>query len=263
MNQEHKLLVERVTALEAKVAELSLYLKSALGYLSSDPQSSLTKSRIVLEKVLLAIYRSVMKKEPARPMIGDMLSDKGFTASIPRRIAARMNTIRDMCNLGPHGELVDASDAIRVMRDLVDVLDWYVVNYDGDSPQSSKCETRHSLEILPQLKDKYPNYLCPEITSVKFIQSVDRCYLEITTAEPVSDYLRDEISKRTDLAFISGGDEDDPLFRPSSSITENAHRFVSDFDLVSIINCTDLFTEDSAIRINDFWQKFGRVPESV
>jgi hypothetical protein len=63
-------------------------------------------------------------------MIGEMLSDKTFTASILRRIVARMSAIRDMSNLGPHGGEVDATDALRVMRDLIDVLEWYVVNYD-------------------------------------------------------------------------------------------------------------------------------------
>ena len=122
MSNEQNALADRVAALEARVAGLASYLQSALEYLSSDPASSLTKSRVILEKVLLAIYRGAMKKEPSRPMIGDMLADKAFMATIPRRIAARMNAIRDMSNLGPHGEEVDAADAIRVMRDLIDVL---------------------------------------------------------------------------------------------------------------------------------------------
>src|SRR5438874_1187613 len=117
MNQEHKALAERIAALEARVSDLAIYLHSALEYLTSDPQSSLTKSRVILEKVLLALYRTSLKKEPSRPMIGDMLSDKGFTAAIPRRMLARMNAVRDMSNLGPHGEEVDAADAVRVMRD--------------------------------------------------------------------------------------------------------------------------------------------------
>jgi len=59
-----------------------------------------------------------------------MLSDKAFSARIPRRVFARMNAIRDMSNLGPHGEAVEPTDAVRVMRDLLEVLEWYVVNYD-------------------------------------------------------------------------------------------------------------------------------------
>lgn len=264
MTDEQKTLADRIAALEARVAELGSFLRSAVGYLSSDPASSLTKSRVILEKVLLAIYLAAMKKEPPRPMIGDMLADKAFMAYIPRRIAARMNAIRDMSNLGPHGEEVNATDAIRVMRDLIDVLEWYVVDHDPNCQVAGDQAARQSLEILPQMRNRYSRYLRPEITSVRFIQSQDRCYLEITTPDRVNDYLVDETSKRTDLAFISNGSgDDDPTFSPARTITENAHRFVSDFDVVSIINCTDLFTHEAATRIDAHWQQYGIVSDSV
>jgi Domain of unknown function (DUF4145) len=262
MSDEHKVLADRIAALEARVAEFGTFLHSAVAYLSSDPASSLTKSRVILEKVLLALYRGAMKKEPSRPMIGDMLADKAFIATIPRRIAARMNAIRDMSNLGPHGEDVDVTDAIRVI--LIDVLEWYVVHHEASCRVPGRQEARQSLEILPQLREKYPAYLRTEITSIKFVQSQDRCYLEITTADRVNDYLVDETSKRTDLAFISDRcREDDPCFSPARSITENAHRFVSDFDAVSIINCTDLFAHEAATRIDAHWQQYGSVPDRV
>src|ERR1700730_18210053 len=95
VTDEQQALADRIAALEARVAELGTFLRAAVGYLSSDPASSLTKSRVILEKVLLALYRGTMKKEPSRPMIGDMLADKAFMATIPRRIATRMNAIRD------------------------------------------------------------------------------------------------------------------------------------------------------------------------
>lgn len=242
MTDEHKVLADRIAVLEARMPELSTFLHSAIDYLASDPASSLTKCRIILEKVLLALYRRTMRQEPSRPMIGDMFSDKAFMANIPRRIAARMNAVRDMSNLGPHGEEVDSADAIRVMRDLIDVLEWYVVHHDPSAQVAGSSATRQALEILPQLRQKYPRYLRTEITSVRFVQSQERCYLEITTADQVAGYLVDETSKRTDLAFIAGGSGNgDAFFSPTRSTIENAHRFVSDFDVVSIINCTDLF----------------------
>jgi Domain of unknown function (DUF4145) len=261
MNSNHKALADRITAVEARVAEIASYLRSALQYLSTDPQSSLTKSRVVLEKVLLSLYRTSMKKEPSRPMIGDILLDKAFTASIPKRIVFRMNAIREMSNLGPHGGEVEATDAIRVMRDLVDVLEWYVANYDSTCLVGERRETRQALEILPELRRKYPRYLRPEITSVRFIQSEDRCHLEVTTADNVRASLVDETSKRTDLAFIAGGrGADDRFFSPMRPISENAYRFVSDFDEISIINCTSLFTEEAAVKIDAFWREHGRLP---
>src|SRR5882672_6384060 len=67
MNEERNSLAARVAALEARVADLADYLHSALEYLSSDPQSSLTKSRVILEKLLLALYRAILRRDPVRP----------------------------------------------------------------------------------------------------------------------------------------------------------------------------------------------------
>ena len=58
-----------------------------------------------------------------------MLTDNLFTRRIDRRILSRMNAIRDMGNLGPHGESVEPSDAARVLDDLCEVLDWYLRRY--------------------------------------------------------------------------------------------------------------------------------------
>jgi len=121
---------------------------------------------------------------------------------------------------------------------------------------------RQSIEILPQLREKYPQYLRPEMTSVQFVQSHDRCYLEITTADQVSDYLIDEMSKRTDLAFVSD-DGSGVFFSPSSPITENIRRFILEFDEMSIINCTDLFTNEAAARIGEHWRRYGVAPDGL
>ncbi|MCA6218818.1 HNH endonuclease [Ideonella sp. B7] len=137
------------------------------------------------------------------------------------------------------------------------------VNVHGNDIQMAVMPVaRQSLEILPQLRAKYPRSLRPEMTSVQFVQSQERCYLEITTANRVNDYLVDETSKRTDLAFISGHPER-LLFDPGRSITENVHCFISDFDEVSIINCTDLFTHTAAKRIDDHWRQHGCGPGNL
>lgn len=261
MTKDPILLVERIAALEARISELGGYLRSALEYLSSDPQSSLTKSRISLEKLLLALYRNLMKREPSRPMIGDILADKTFAANIPRRILFRMYAIRDMSNLGPHGGDVVMADAARVMNDLVDVLDWYVINYDSSAIQTkSTFESQESIEILHQLKSKFPHYIRPGIASVRFSQTQDRCFLEVHTADLDGGYLQNEAIKRDDLAFITDeGGADSLFFDPSRAISANAQRFVAEFDELSIINCTDLFTEEATM-IYDHWRRYGQLP---
>ena len=195
-------------------------------------------------------------------MIGDMLADKAV-GQHPTTDRGRTNAVRDMSNLGPHGEEVDAADAIRVMRDLIDVLEWYVVHHDPSCQVVGGPRDRQSLEILSQLREKSPRYLRPAITSVRFIQSRNRCHLEITTADPANDYLVDETSKRTDLAFISGGSGDERVLQPRKIDHREPHRFVSDFDVVSIINCTELFTHEAATRIDAHWRQYGIVSDSV
>lgn len=69
-----------------------------------------------------------------------------------------------------------------------------------------------SLEILPMLKAKYPYYLRPEITSVRFGQTKDRCYLEIHLTESVGGSLQNDAMKREDLGFITDGAPGDRLF---------------------------------------------------
>jgi hypothetical protein len=116
------------------------------------------------------------------------------------------------------------------------------------------------IEILHQLKAQYAGYLRPDIVSVKLGQTKDKCYLEIATAELVAVYLHDEIIKRTDLGFISDGDYDDLFFKPARNIAENAQKFINEFDEISIINCTDLFTEQAATMIYEYWSKYGKTP---
>jgi formylglycine-generating enzyme len=122
-------LENRVGKLEQAVDAFSKELRLAFHYIDSDAASSLTKSRLVMEKLLLEIYTTEMGREPHKPMLGDMLADNQFTRKLERRICSRMNSIRDMGNLGPHGEAVESSDAATVLDDLCEVLDWYLRKY--------------------------------------------------------------------------------------------------------------------------------------
>jgi hypothetical protein len=124
----------RVSKLERAVATFSEELRLAFRYIQSDAASSLTKSRLVMEKVLREVFTLEMGQEPRKPLLGEMLADNQFTRKIERRILSRMNAIRDMGNLGPHGETVEPSDAAKVLDDLCEVLDWYLRHYTGREP---------------------------------------------------------------------------------------------------------------------------------
>lgn len=119
-----------------------------------------------------------------------------------------------------------------------------------------------SIELLPQLMKKYKNFMRKDLTSVAFVQSLERCYIEITTTKNICHGLDDEISMRTDLGFIiKGGPEDQKLFNPDKQATDNARYFLDQFDVVSIINCTDIFTPEASMRIDAHWRKHGALLE--
>jgi hypothetical protein len=122
-------LEHRIGKLEKSVASFAAELRHALGYVRSDAGASLTKTRIVMEKLLVSIYEREMGHEPRKPMLGDMLIDNQFSRKIERRILSRMNAIRDMTNLGAHGETVKPEDAVKALDDLCVVLDWYLQRY--------------------------------------------------------------------------------------------------------------------------------------
>jgi hypothetical protein len=127
-------LESRVGKLEKALSAFSEELRFALRYIQHDAASSLTKSRVVLEKLLVRIYTVEMGQEPRKPLLGDILVDNQFTRKIDRRILSRMNSIRDMGNLGSHGEPVQPSDAARVLDDLCEVLEWFLQRNAGSDP---------------------------------------------------------------------------------------------------------------------------------
>jgi hypothetical protein len=118
-------LAARVNDLSGTVPSYAGELKFALRYIDEDAGSSLTKSRLVLERLVFTIFTSTMAREPKMAFLKDMLADNQFTRKLERRILSRMNAIRDMANLGPHGEAVQPDDAEQVLENLCDVLEWH------------------------------------------------------------------------------------------------------------------------------------------
>lgn len=110
---------KRISLLEKKIADISHQLSLVLKYIKSDPNSSLNKCRTILEKLLLQVYRCEMGTDPKKYEIGTMLKNNQFTGKLERRIVSRMDSIRDMGNLGTHGEYVEFIDAKRAFEDLL------------------------------------------------------------------------------------------------------------------------------------------------
>ena len=87
-------LEQRLQALEEDLHLLSEHLNYALAYIAKDPSSSLTKSRIVLEKLVYDMYHCEMGRSPEKRELGLVLRDRSFTDKIERRILSRMHSVR-------------------------------------------------------------------------------------------------------------------------------------------------------------------------
>jgi hypothetical protein len=101
------------------------------------------------------------------------------------------------------------------------------------------------VEILPDLKKKYPSYLKPDFHSIKITHNDGIVYLESVRYRHSG--LRDEIIERTDLGFISNGTGE--MFLASINPEDNARLFVHQLDEYSMIQCTDLFTHEACMEI--------------
>lgn len=99
--------------------------------------------------------------------------------------------------------------------------------------------------IFQRLITAYPDWMRSSIVDVRIVQTEERVWLEITEEELIGGYLRDQTITRSDLAFISSGDaESTPFFRREDTVSENARKFVEDFDSYSIAHTVHLFTQE-------------------
>lgn len=105
--------------------------------------------------------------------------------------------------------------------------------------------TNSGVEILPDLKKKYPTYLKPDFHSIKIVHTDGVVYLESVRYRHAG--LRDEVVERTDLGFIA--DDAGDMFSPNRDPHDNARLFVHQLSAYSMIHCTDLFTLEACEEI--------------
>lgn len=107
------------------------------------------------------------------------------------------------------------------------------------------------VEILPDLKKKYPSYLKSDFYSIKITHSDGIVYLESVRYRHSG--LRDEIIERIDLGFISHGTGH--MFLVSRNPEDNARLFVHQLDEYSMVHCTDLFTHEACVEIAQRYER--------
>jgi hypothetical protein len=240
--------LDRITQLEQALRELGNQLTIAVKYIGSDPHSSLTKSRTVLERLLQRLYARIMGHPPAKQMVGNILADKDFSSRLPSRIRARMNFIRELANAGVHGGDITLEDAVRAICELVSVIEWYMDKFPIEEMNPSHSE-ESALEILPDLKQRLGTGLRCEVVGVKFVQGRSKCWLELTEESTVAGYLHNRLIKRDDLGFMSDRAGGDGLyFSPLDAISANVAKIL-ELDVWCLANCTDLLTPQAAEQV--------------
>lgn len=150
----------------------------------------------------------------------------------------RVERVQFVRNNLVHGRPVtlDEGVVLKLSKEL-DMLSKYILTYG------------FSTNILDSLKERYGDWIKPQITNIRIIHKDQIAWLEVTTS--AEGFLAEE-TKRMKLDFISDFDEekefDELLFSPETSAQDSADRFFDNMDLGSILmlGIGDLFfTEES------------------
>lgn len=113
------------------------------------------------------------------------------------------------------------------------------------------------IDITNDLLVKYHDYLRPEIKTISISQSNEDVWLETLSITIIKDKgWTKETLKRINLDFISD-DGDIAMFNPGDNIEVNASKFINELSPYSLINTTDLFTEEASEVINKKYNIFG------
>jgi len=113
------------------------------------------------------------------------------------------------------------------------------------------------IDITNDLMVKYHDYLRPEIKTISISQSNEDVWLETLSISIVKDkgWTKETIN-RINLDFISE-DGDIAMFNPGDNIEVNASKFINELSPYSLINTTDLFTDEASEVINKKYNIFG------
>ena len=127
---KYQFLQSKIGQIEHELNEIKRLMNQSLGYIQSDPESSLAKSRTILEKVLIDMYSREMSKEPQGLTIEKIIGETQFANKIQRNIVSRIRLIQNMGNIGVHHDFVTTEDALDTLDNVCTVLMWYLERYD-------------------------------------------------------------------------------------------------------------------------------------
>jgi len=239
----------RVTKLFEREDVFCHHLAAARAYVTKEPACSLDCSYRAIREILPKINPAAGNGLPGYPLPEYQLPGAPLLAHLPDKIRARIETVLSVASLAEGSGEPSADEARLVLSDVLDVLEWYVALYQSRCARPEPKVER--VELLPQLRAKYPGEMHFDLTSVIFEQDRHRCLLETTRVRRRHfGSFESRWIERTDLRFIlSDVIRGKEYFDPGRPVTYNAAKFVAELDEYSIAVCTDLFNEEAEARI--------------
>ncbi|MCC5804916.1 MAG: DUF4145 domain-containing protein [Opitutales bacterium] len=223
--------------------------KQAENLIDSDPGGSLSKIRVVLEKLLRIIAAYYLGSPTEAKMLGQIIADKEFARHIEPRILSRMKSVKDLANLAAHGDQVYPQDAAKAFSELEEIIEW------AQSRLPVIFQTRHKeverKDILHDIINNWKYPVLPEIVSICFMQDAYGCHLEVT--RKIEDPCIDPFEEEPTYSFKTESESlnmfrdhlQKKLFSPDKSIDENLDTFwkvTQAFDVIPI--GLDIYTDE-------------------
>lgn len=136
---EH-LIAARMTRWQLDESEFGPDLDRAKSLVHTDPDMALAKCRVTLERCLWRFHEKTLGPAGTKPL-EQLIRDLGRKSTIPRKIAALADVVRELGNVGAH-PIIDDEDlshreAQIAMLTLVLILEWYerTTNPLADTPE--------------------------------------------------------------------------------------------------------------------------------
>jgi hypothetical protein len=150
-NSEYETTKARVLIISQYFPEYSIALEKSINYVKQDPSSGLLKCRQILEELCKNIWLKYNDNQP--PSIYEIFNDHKIKSNTPKRILNRMHSLRTICNLGIHGEIVHDVDVLLCLNHLFVIFDWYHINHNNSNPLPVAVEPSHN--FTQYIKDSY------------------------------------------------------------------------------------------------------------
>ncbi len=147
--------------------------------------------------------------------------------------------------------LIDMNNEVIMVADQPYSTSEVLFATDPESYLADLSSLEESRDYIGELKEKYPNYVRPDISSIQFIHYNQIVYLKTITVEGSIDL--------EDMSFIIDGPEDEEMFPCTNSPNDNATHFIRQLDPYSIIHCVKLFTELACQQIAKSYEEPSRV----